>query len=616
MIEVTDPNILQQLEGSSSLKEITDPNLLAKLNAKESVSVLDNTAYGVLGKTPREIGGTVGEFAKFYGNKGLNLGLGAEKGFQDVGGTVTRGIAGLYDSALGTNLGQYVDAKNKAVNAQYENVSAENPEAGVGRVLGNTIATLPTAAINPFNKVKYIGQILNGAAQGAAAAGLTSSAKDAPLSDQMASGGITGAGAQVVINLLSNAVGGAARAIQPFTKAGIDKIAAKLISANSDNPTAIPNAIRNAPQFIPGSTPTVAQSSQGSGDYGINSLEKGIKNIVPDAFKRKAAEQGMAQNRALEGMMPEGTVEQLKAAREGATSGLYDMARNAPADAEGMVPVFGKIEEQMANVGDTKAGELLKALKAKITSNFQYENSGPLIQLYKETRDELAKKAEQAGYLGSSVKGVVGPINREFGKALAESNPALAQADSAYANLSKPINQKQLLQEIQQKIQNPESNYLTDESTMSLSKLATQMRNMAPEIQKDLTPAQQAGLGSLRDDLNRIASTESANVKGVSQQSLSNLGTKNVLNSLGKNKRVTAIMDMPAVSKLGGWVYGARDPVIQERLAELLANPQKMNTADLIEKASQMSGITPRQRGIIVNLLVHGNRGLQGNPNN
>lgn len=603
------------IEGDSNIsgmKELPEGFVL------EKGSPLDNKAYGIFNHTPREMGNSAADLGLFVGKKAANIGIGAAKGLQDVGGTIKRGVAGLYDSALGTDLGGDVDAENKLLNSEFNKNYGEVPEANFGRISGNIVGTLPTTAINPFGKIKYIGQILNGAAQGAAAAGLTSSANDTPLSEQMASGGIVGGATQGAINLLSPVAATIARSVQPFTKAGIDKIAAKLISANSDNPTAIPNAIRNSPNFVPDSTPTVAQASQGSGDYGINSLEKGIKNIVPDAFRRKAAEQGMAQNRAFEGMMPQGTVEQLKAAREAATSPLYEKAGDFPFNKKLLDPLLVELENEAIKQGvSNKVGASLMELKNQIADNASGPNSLPLINSYKLIRSELAKKMGQEGAMTAPIKGVINPANKKFGQLLAQNNPDLAQADTAYANLSKPINQKQLLQEIQQKIQNPESNYLTDESTMSLSKLATQMRNMAPEIQKDLTPAQQAGLGSLRDDLNRISSTESANVKGVSQQSLSNLGTKNILNSLGKNKRVTtAIMDMPIISKMGGWAYGARDPVIQERLAELLANPQKMNTADLIEKASKMSGITPRQRGVIVNLLVHGNRGLQGNPNN
>lgn len=609
MKEVTDASLLEKL--NTPLKEVIDPALLAQLNGKEEISRLDNPSYGAFGATPREIGSGALDALKFGGEKLANTGVGFLKGGQDVYGSIKRGGAGVLDALLNTKSSENIDAENKALNILYQQNFGDKPESNIGRVAGNVVGTIPVNAISPFSKLGYVGQILNGITQGAAGSALTSSAYEEPVGAQMTGGGLVGGAVAGALPVL----GWAGKAIQPFTKAGVDKIAAKLMMANADNPSALSDVIENAPQFIEGSSPTVAQAAHGTGDYGINALERGVKNVVPDAFRRRAAEQGMAQNNALEGLMPAGTVERLKATREAVTSPLYEQARIHPADAESVVPVMGKIEEELANVGDTKAGELLKALRNKITSNFQYENSGPLIQLYKETRDDLYKKAEQEGYLGSSVKGVVGPVNKAFGKALADSNPALAQADATYSELSKPINQRELLQEIQANMQSPVSNYLTDEPSISLSKLVTQLKNRAPDIQKTLTTEQQSGLSSLRADLNRIASSDSPNVKGVSAQSLSNLGTKNLFGTLGDDKKITsALIDTPAISKLGGWVYGNRDPIIQQRLAELMSNPQGMKTAELIRKTAQDSGLSAKQRALLVNLLVQSTGSLKNTP--
>jgi hypothetical protein len=741
MKKVTDQALLAELNAPIS-KKVTDPVLLRELNTPEKMGAADTSQWWLAGNTPKELAKVVGNFV-----------VGEVKGVQDVKATLGQGAAALGDKIFGGNHAESVKQQNQIINQSYSENFGDSPAASYGRFAGNFTGTLPATAINPLGKLKVagkvgektmkiIGNLLaqggNGAAQGAAMAALTSSAHSEPVSEQIAVGGAIGAGVQAFLGgVVSPLVGLGARAAQPFTKAGIDKIASKLMRANADNPDALASLIQNTPEFIKGSQPTLAQAAHGTGDYGINSLEKGVKNIAPDAFKRQAAEQGVAQNAELARITPPETIKLLEGKREDATALLYEKAKKMPVDTDALKPVYKTLDSSIKDAGDTAAGTLLKELKRKIrinsgtpipktpipkkpnsggqleelrnkpiansntpipktpleelinkpiansntpipkkpnsgglleelinkpiansntpipkkpnsgdrlndlkyrmlleelkhknpsealkyktllddleyrlTSNSKTPNpekrtSGGLIQLYKEKRDVLAKKAEQEGYLGSSVKGVVAPINKFFGKALAGYNPALAQADSVYAKLSQPINQKELLLEIQQNAQSPASNYLTDEPSLSLSRLATQLKNNATEIERILTPEQQAGLNALRSDLNRIASTDGASIKGVSAQSISNLGTKNLLNTVGKDKKITtAVMDTPIISKLGGWAYGNRDRVIQERLAELMANPVRRGTADLLEQVPKTEGLTPGQRAAIVNLLI------------
>lgn len=155
-----------------------------------------------------------------------------------------------------------------------------------------------------------------------------------------------------------------------------------------------------------------------------------------------------------------GVLTDLAKDRTAATAGLYKQAEEALLDPTKIRPVLDKIDAEILRVGEgSDTAAILKGLKAKIKSSLpdmepkptgildeqgnmisrpQFTNveQGPAIQIYKETRDQIAKKAEQEGALASSVKGVVKPVNKEFGLALEAQNPALQQANAKYRQIT------------------------------------------------------------------------------------------------------------------------------------------------------------------------------------
>jgi hypothetical protein len=169
MKPVTDPAVLAQLNGSR--QEVTDPAILAKLNGPEP------------------------SFAQRMGDNARGAISAFSQGINDLPNSVVelgaRGLdaTGLTDNAYPTTK-KFLDKASRAIHP-----SAFNGTAGAtaGRIAGQVMATATLSALKVAQGASLLPRIANGAVQGAAAGGLTSSSSDAPLGQQIALGAVGGA---------------------------------------------------------------------------------------------------------------------------------------------------------------------------------------------------------------------------------------------------------------------------------------------------------------------------------------------------------------------------------------------------------------------------------------
>lgn len=90
----------------------------------------------------------------------------------------------------------------------------------------------------------------------------------------------------------------------PLTEAGQQRLAAARLREAADDPSLVQETLeRGAQELVPGSKPTTFQAT---GDMGLGSLERDVRNRNGAAFQQRAAEQNSARTAALEGIQPEG----------------------------------------------------------------------------------------------------------------------------------------------------------------------------------------------------------------------------------------------------------------------------------------------------------------------
>lgn len=404
-------------------------------------------------------------------------------------------------------------------------------------------------------------------------------------------------------------------ALAPFSEGGRDKIVSNVLATYADNPTKASANLKAAPQYVAGSPQTAGTSS---GDYGLIKLEKGLNRADP--FTDTIVAQNKARNDLLQKAAgTEKDVASAMAARKAATEPLYQLAATQPLNPDAISPILSKIDEKIELVGaKSDAGKTLLDLKNKIKGSLpsmEAQNTGlldstgtpitkpafsnvtqsPLVQIFKETRDNLIKKGDQPGAYGATVRGVIQPVNQMLGEALESQSPVLRQANQKFRDLSMPINQMENMQGIYKHLQigTPDAGgYFTLSPTKAANLFKegqwnTDYNGWQP-LEKALSPEQYQALHSVNQDLTRANLVNNPAVKAVGSETFANLASANALN---KATGGTVNIGIPG-SK---WLYDKANPMVQQNLIDTLQDPAK--AAKLL-----MTG-TPNNTGPIVPTL-------------
>lgn len=227
---------------------------------------------------------------------------------------------------LGRGVGQFVGAVSRDDVAQSRELDAPLMKTGAGRagnIAGNISAAVPLAFIPGANTL--VGSALIGGVSGLAAPSVSNEetlrntglgALLGPLS--LLGGRAIGAGYQGVKGL-----------VEPFTRAGQERIAAQTLKQFANDPAKAAAALRSAQELVPGSAPTMAQAAD---DIGLAQLERTLMNNSETGGR--LAEQYAAQRAARLGAISDlaGTPAKRAAAveaRQAAAGPLYEQATKA-----------------------------------------------------------------------------------------------------------------------------------------------------------------------------------------------------------------------------------------------------------------------------------------------
>jgi hypothetical protein len=445
---------------------------------------------------------------------------------------------------------------------------------------------------------------------------VTTSAQIGALSSGSAREGGYSPTTQFATGLLGGMVGGplinsaknmGLTAVQPFTNAGRQQLIANKFASLSDDPTGAAQKILNAPEYVQGSVPLAGTASS---DTGLMAAQKGIQRFDPVAFSNRATQQTEAQNDQL-GKIAGNPADlgKLLADRKTATEPLYEAATAFPVNPKELTPALRNIDDKIVKVGsDSDAGKALLNLKQKIISSlpsmksvnsnildqygspiaspvFKNVESGPIIQAYKEERDNLLKDSIIPNAYGSAVKGVIEPANKQLGLLLAKQNPALAQADNTFSKMSQPINQLQAGQEIKAQIQANSPN-TAGQLPIAQPKLQQLMENGEVNVNgnpipiKNLSLSQQSGLKNLQSDMNRNATINKA--PSLPSSEFSDMATQGRIGQF-----------MSHVPYVKGAVIGNQEKIQQGLANAMLNNPEMASLLQQgqIAKAQKLSQI-------------------------
>ena len=186
-------------------------------------------------------------------------------------------------------------------------------------------------------------------------------------------GAVGGAGGVLAGRLLNSTASGARALFEPFSEGGRERIAARALQQFSDDPVAAARRAANAVDFVPGSTPTLAEASR---DVGLSRLQNTMASdpLYAGAFAARNAANRQAAVDAI------GNIAQDAAARDAAiaarrtiTRPLYAAAENSDAlvDPSRTVRLIDRIVDKKA--GNPALTRPLKQIRETLFEQYPVE---------------------------------------------------------------------------------------------------------------------------------------------------------------------------------------------------------------------------------------------------
>jgi len=430
---------------------------------------------------------------------------------------------------------------------------------------------------------------------GGGAAGLITTASIDP--EAAGTGAAIGAALPPAIKAVAGTGKAIAAGVRPFTQKGQQQIAAGVMQEAATDPAAAWRALQQSKQIIPGSDPLTSSVAGDIGLSGLTRTMQNASPDMSAALTQRAAQQNAARTAAVESIANPGLIRHAEDARELATAPIRESALKAAGRLESgpVVDALDMMLADPDNAGELVQAALGRIRRSIVRSTSNGEISArALYAIRKDINTAISGKLRgEAGNLVyakgelTGAKQVIddaiteamnrppaaaarapGPqvvhqkldvpaLPNEFGQRLLSGPPANAlavqgravakvptsQADQAlntwkeylskYAEMSKPINQMETLQEVLKRAQTGTVD-TNGNLILSAAKLNNILKNETKELSKVLTDGQLQLVRNLAADLNASQLGMNAG-KAVGSNTVQNLAQDKFLKgALGK----------------------------------------------------------------------------------
>jgi hypothetical protein len=580
-----------------------------------------------------------------------NTRRGGEMALQDSG-VIERGLigAGKAVSDIGTGIKQLGAQAGQAVGlvspdtvariqrdvdeTKQRDQAVMNDTAGlIGNVVGNVaIAALPGASLQAVGKARNIGGMtaagrallsspasLQGAltqgAYGATLAGLGPVGSDESRGVNALVGGAAGAAVPVA----GMALKGGRAMIEPLYQGGRERVVGRALrNVVGENVDTVTQRMANARPLVPGSQPTAAEVS-GSG--GVAAFQRAASAMDPEAYAERAMQNNVARFNALSGVAPDTQV--ARTARDKGSKGLYDAAKqvivNGDSSLETLLkrPSMSKAWARAQQLAAEQGDEIfLKATGGKEVAQLGADGIPRIVQMpgekseysvkglhyLKMAMDDLLDSPATSGIGKNEAKAIQGTKGQLLNW-LETKVPEYGQARTTYAQMSKPVNQAQIRDELLNRV----TTGATDPNgmpTVFAQRMNTAMKDPDLLAQKAtgfggarynqiMTPQQAATIRNVQNDLRRVQNAQGLG-KGPGSDTVQKLAMSNIMDQSGLPM---GILNWPGVGRFGQLVYSGQDDAMRAILAQTLLDPQATAQAMRFaapSRAGMLSGLAAR----------------------
>lgn len=464
-----------------------------------------------------------------------------------------------------------------------------------GNVAGNVAAAVPTAMIPGANTVT--GSALIGAGMGALQPSVSTN-------ETLKNIGIGGA-ASVAVPLAIQGGKIAKSFIEPLYQGGRDQIMGRALrNAAGNQADDAMNAMKTAQSAVPGVQYTAAEAAQNPGIAAMQRTATAADPIAMNEIAKRQISNNDALVAALKGMAPDKAAAQ--EAREQAASALYSSAGPKPVQ---MTPEIQALFNRPSMQEAVKRAGKLAAEKGEALDLNNLTGGGA--HYIKMAMDDITNSGAASG-IGKNEIGSIRNTLGDFLTNLEQQIPEYGQARSAYASMSKPINQGDVIDEIASKAINFRGNLTPSAYAKALSDKTAQSvtGQKGATLAKLMDPEQMQGLAAIKDDLLRSDFANTAG-KGGGSDTVQKLAFSNMMGSAGIPSWITKIPGASATGQVigslgqraGQMVYKDANEKMAAQLAQALLNPQ--DAAKLME-----AGMVTPQMIALMNGLKRGGAAL------
>lgn len=450
-------------------------------------------------------------------------------------------------------------------------------------------------------------------------------------------GTLMGGIGQAIPRVVGGAVRGARSLVDPFLESGQQRIVANALARFGKGGSMVP--VESA---VPGVQPTMAEAT---GNAGLGQLQRALKD-ADGATLNQFVERQLANNGArvdvLRGVA--GTPDDLAAAiaqRDDAANALYGKAASSDAMRLDLLRQAAKdeAEKKLAGYGGLRAADATEANMLRASPELEALAHRPGFQQAVQQAQKLA--ADHGLNIGDPLKSVQGlhyvklalddmmqpnaasAIGRNQQSALQGTKQALlgeiesisplyAQAKDVYQQMSGPVNQMQLGQELLGRSTSSVLDPLGN-PTLSPAKYASQLGRLdelarkatgfkGAEAEKILSPEQIAALSSVKSDLERQAAGDYLG-KSAGSNTVQNLASQSLLGEITGGLGLPGLAESSIMQRImrpidtGYRLFGIPEE-LKSKLGNVMLNPTSPEAQAVLRR------MQPEQRKYVERALA------------
>jgi hypothetical protein len=387
--------------------------------------------------------------------------------------------------------------------------------------------------------------------------------------------------------------------VQPFTQAGREVIVGNVLNRMATNPELAQQRLANAAPLVPGVRPTTAATAY---DPGLAGLETPLRSATFDPTNLFGARISTNQEallnayRRLSGQP--GSIPYAEAKRSAITGPMREEAFGAvTVQPEIFQSGIGLVvNKAVQNVLDSPVGVRQDVESAMNWATSRIAKARSPQELY-EVRKDLAAAAQgkynQENPSLRLAKGQLTDVINSIDDVIEAAAPGYAAYMTKYKKMSSPIDQMQLLQDIEDKVASGQPN-ISGNPVLAAGPLRRQLAIRADELGTELSPAAQRRLDAIITEINRGMASTAPGVKAPGSNTFQNMSMGNMIGKVF-SESLADNTTLRTMTRPLDWLYKLPDTQVQQLLVEAMLDPQ---TASVLMSRANMMKVEPLAKSL------------------